>query len=161
VEQKDLMVMPEIDKQYMGRVSQQMNSAARDLRIALPAGIPIPGMVYASSFYLSGNVVAAALIADIEKVTLQNLNKGEVVGIVYLQFPSIPVGFYKLQIVKTKAQFINKAGKIVVEMPVTVTAPKTNGLVVTDATVDVLHQSAHVSGHWGHINFDVVITYKK
>jgi hypothetical protein len=156
--------LEKLDKQHMEKVSKQMVSAAKDLGITLAKGKPTQGMVYASCFHNRGYVLAAALIADIEKVTLESMEKGAVVGIVYLQFPSIPMGFYKLQIVKTAARFIDKSGHVVAEMPVTVTATKAaegpkEGIKITSCSVDVIAQTAIVDGHWGKISFVITIKW--
>jgi hypothetical protein len=168
--------MQQVYQQLMQQVSQLMTSAARELGVLLPDSTPIPGMVYAARAY-DDIVWAGAPVRDLERVTLQDLSRGAILGVVYLQLPArlgsptttIPAGFYKMRVFtlptpipigapNARAQFIDKTGRVVMERPATVgtSEPPTVG---AKFTAEIGDNEICGDVHWGRFKVKVCIEW--
>lgn len=160
----EILAMQQMQIQVMQQLNQLMTSAAQELKVALPAAPGpqsiIPGMVYATR---SGDniILAGAPAKDLERVTLSDLNQGAILGVVYLQLPSlIPAGFYKLRVVmqapirpgapNAKAQLIDKSEKVVRELPATV-EPSERSILGVKLTAELGDGKFCIDFHWDRI----------
>lgn len=168
--------MQQLHRQFMQQVSQLIVSAAKELGVTLPSGMPIPELLYAARSYDHGPILVGAPVSNLERVTLKDLDRGAILGVVYLQFPPpkpglapvMPAGFYKLRVFmipppikagapNAKAQFIDKDEKVITERPATVGTSESETLMKVTGRVDP--SGACVDFHWGRIEVEFCFSW--